>query len=75
MSVVVEYKGEPYSLLIDSVGDVLSLPADSFERNPVTLDPCWQEVSGGIFRLEGELLVILDVHKLLNFGADQTVAA
>lgn len=75
MSIVVEYEGEPYSLLIDTVGDVLSFPEDSFERNPVTLDACWQEVSGGIFRMEGELLVILDVEKLLNFGNAQAEAA
>jgi purine-binding chemotaxis protein CheW len=75
MSIVVEYQGEPYSLLIDSVGDVMSFPEDSFERNPVTLDPCWQDVSGGIFRLEGELMVILDVEKLLNFEIGQSAAA
>ena len=75
MSVVVEHNGEPYSLLIDDIGDVLSLPEEAYERNPVTLDACWQEVSGGIYRLEKELLVILDVQKLLNYGADQAAAA
>ncbi|NOZ41971.1 MAG: chemotaxis protein CheW [Alphaproteobacteria bacterium] len=75
MSIVVEYQEEPYSLLIDSVGDVMSFSEESLERNPVTLDACWQEVSGGIFRLEGELLVILDVEKLLNFDRNQATAA
>ncbi len=75
MSIVVEYQGEPYSLLIDSVGDVMSFPEDSFERNPVTLESCWQDVSGGIFRLKGELMVILDVEKLLNFDIGQATAA
>jgi len=75
MSIVVEYEGEPYSLLIDTVGDVLSFSEDAFERNPVTLDACWQDVSSGIFRMEGELMVILDVEKLLNFGKTQAEAA
>lgn len=75
MSIVVEYDGEPYSLLIDSVGDVLSVAEESFERNPVTLDACWQSVSDGIYRLDGELLVILDVEKLLNFENIQASAA
>lgn len=75
MSVVVEYNGEPYSLLIDGVGDVMSFPEDSYERNPVTLDKCWQEVSSGIYRLEGELLVVLDVEKLLNFSCEVENAA
>lgn len=68
MSVVVEQNGEPYSLLIDKVGDVLSLPIDDYERNPITLESSWAEVSAGVYRLDGELLVILDVDRLLDFA-------
>src|SRR5579859_3628096 len=39
MSVVVDMKGELYSLRVDQVGEVLSLAAARFERNPPTLDP------------------------------------
>lgn len=75
MSIVVEYNEEPYSLLIDSIGDVMSFPEDAFERNPVTMDPRWQEVSEGIYRLENELLVVLDVDKLLDIEKIQATAA
>jgi purine-binding chemotaxis protein CheW len=67
MSIVVDHAGELYSLMIDSVGEVLNLPADRFERNPATLDPLWREVSAGVYRLEKQLLVVLDVDQLLNF--------
>lgn len=67
MSVVVEHKGEPYSLQIDSVGEVLALDEEDFEKNPVTLDARWREVSMGIYRLDGELMAVLDVEKLLDF--------
>lgn len=67
MSVVVEHGGEPYSLLIDRVGDVLGLSMDTYERNPITLERTWAEVSAGVYRLEKELLVILDVERLLSF--------
>ena len=67
MSVVVGLKGELYSLRVDSVGEVLSLPAAKFERNPPTLDPLWREFSTGIYRLDGKLLVVLDVPRLLDF--------
>jgi purine-binding chemotaxis protein CheW len=67
MSVVVDITGELYSLIVDSVGEVLSLPEENFERNPPTLDPQWREVSSGIYRLEGKLLVVLDVSRLLDF--------
>ncbi|MBN8531134.1 MAG: chemotaxis protein CheW [Alphaproteobacteria bacterium] len=68
MSVVVEYKGELYSLLVDSVGEVLALPLEKFEKNPANLSQNWQEVSAGIYRLKSDLLVALDVSKLLRVG-------
>jgi purine-binding chemotaxis protein CheW len=67
MSVVVDMKGELYSLRVDQVGEVLSLPAAKFERNPPTLDSLWREFSTGIYRLEEKLLVVLDVPRLLDF--------
>ena len=74
MNIVVEYQSEPYSLIIDKVGDVLSLSDDAFEKNPVTLEACWREVSTGIFRLEEELLVILDIEKLLTLNDAKAAA-
>jgi purine-binding chemotaxis protein CheW len=67
MSIVVDRHGELYSLLIDEVGEVLSIPAESYERNPPTLDARWREVSGGIYRLDGKLMIILEVDRLLDF--------
>lgn len=67
MSVVVEHKGEPYSLLIDSVGEVLALPDDDYEKSPVTLDERLRAVCSGVYRLEKELLVVLEVDTLLDF--------
>jgi purine-binding chemotaxis protein CheW len=74
MSVVVEHNEEPYSLQIDTVGEVLSLDDQLFERNPVTLDSRWRDVSRGIYRLEGELLPILDVDRLLTFETNGKAA-
>lgn len=68
MSVVVHRDGELYSLIVDSVGEVLSLPDDRFERNPATLDERWRQVSAGVYRLDDQLLIVFDVARLLNFG-------
>jgi purine-binding chemotaxis protein CheW len=69
MSVVVDYGGELYSVMVDSVGEVLSLPAEIAERNPATLDPVWRDVSEGIYRLDKTLLIVLDVARVLDFSA------
>lgn len=68
MSVVVEHRGEPYSLMIDSVSEVLSLPDSAYEASPPTLNPRWRDISGGIYRLDGGLLVVLEIDRLLSFG-------
>ena len=65
MSVVAEQGGELYALLVDQVSEVMSLKASAFERNPPTLPPAWAQFSTGIYRLDGRLLVVLDVGKLL----------
>ena len=66
MGVVVEHDNELYSLIIDQVGDVMRLKNKNFETTPATLDPLWKEIASGIYRLEDELLVILDVPKFLS---------
>jgi purine-binding chemotaxis protein CheW len=68
MSVVAEQGGELYALLVDQVSEVMSLKAKDFERNPPTLPPTWAAFSTGIYRLDGRLLVVLDVGKLLALG-------
>ncbi len=66
MSIVVEYNDELFSLIIDSVGDVLRFKDKYYENNPGTLDPIWRDISTGIYQLEEELLIIMDVARLLE---------
>lgn len=74
MAVGIESRGESYGLLIDSVGEVLKLSPDSREQNPINLDPRWARVSGGVHRLDGQLMVILDVDSVLAMGGEQMAA-
>jgi purine-binding chemotaxis protein CheW len=70
MSVVAEQGGELYALLVDQVAEVLSLDASLFERNPPTLEKTWADFSTGIFRLDGRLLVVLDLARLLSLSEE-----
>ena len=74
MAVGIEHNGESYGLLIDTVGEVLKLADDSRESNPVNLDRRLAHVSAGVHRLEGQLLVILDVDRVLDIGHDAQAA-
>lgn len=68
MAVVAEQGGELYALLVDQVSEVMRVKASAFERNPPTLSAIWARFATGIYRLEGQLLVVLDVGKLLALG-------
>jgi purine-binding chemotaxis protein CheW len=68
MSVVIEHQGELYSLIVDSVGEVLSLDSSTYERELPTLDPRWRDFAAGIYRLNGALLIVLEVAHLLTFN-------
>jgi purine-binding chemotaxis protein CheW len=70
MSVVAEQGGELYALLVDQVSEVLSLQSAQFERNPPTLPAEWARFSTGIYRLQGRLLAILDVGRLLALSSE-----
>lgn len=66
MGVTVEHANDLYSLLVDNVGEVLSLDEKNYERSPSTLDPIWREFSSGVYRLDGILMVVLDVDRMLD---------
>ena len=74
MAVGIEFKGESYGLLIDSVGEVLKLDESTVEPNPVNLDPRLARVSAGVHRLEGQFLVVLDVDRVLELS-NEAIAA
>lgn len=69
MAIGIESRGESYGLLVDGVGEVLKLDADMREANPLNLDPRLARVSAGIHRLEAQLLMVLDVDRVLDITA------
>ena len=74
MAIGVEYRGESFGLLIDSVGEVLKLDGAALEPNPINLDPRLAGVSTGIFRLDGQLLIVVDVDRILGVPGQAAAA-
>jgi purine-binding chemotaxis protein CheW len=75
MAIGVELRGESYGLLIDSVGEVLKLDDCKCEPNPINLDAGLARVSAGIHRLDGQLLILIDVDRVLDIGAKSKAKA
>lgn len=61
MMVVVQVDGEPVSLLVDEIGDVVEVGPGSFESPPDTLDATLRPLILGAHKLEAGLLLVLDV--------------
>lgn len=74
MAVGVDLRGESYGLLIDQIGEVLRLPEDGKEENPVNLDPRMAKLAGGVHRLDGQLMVVLDVDRVLELAPEMMAA-
>jgi len=74
MAIGIESKGESFGLLVDTVGEVLKLPDDEREPNPINLDRNLGRVAAGVYRLDGHLLVVLDIDRVLDLGSEAAAA-
>ena len=66
MNVILRGDGEPVSLLVDRIGEVVDLDDDSFEPPPDTLSGPTRELVIGTFKLDGRLMLALDVHQAVD---------
>jgi purine-binding chemotaxis protein CheW len=66
MNVVVRVDDEVLSLLVDSIGDVIDVDEDDFEVPPDTLSGPGRELLRGAYKLDGALLLALDVDRAVE---------
>lgn len=67
MNVVVTHQGESFSLLVDEVGDVINVSGNTLLPPPPTIAQHWKTLISGVFRLEEQLFVILNLSAVLHF--------
>jgi purine-binding chemotaxis protein CheW len=63
MNVVVRTADGLVSLLVDEIGDVVEVTDATFERPPETLTGVARTLIRGAYKLEGRLLLVLDIHR------------
>ncbi|MBT3885547.1 MAG: chemotaxis protein CheW [Rhodospirillaceae bacterium] len=68
VGVTVEYGPELYTLLVDEIGEVITVATRDKEAVPTTLESLWTKFARNVIQLDGELLVILDSDKLVDPG-------
>lgn len=65
IAIGIEHEGDSYGLLVDSVGEVISLEEADIEPAPGILPRRWADTVLGVSMLGGELLLILEAARLL----------
>jgi purine-binding chemotaxis protein CheW len=71
MNMVVRSDDGAVSLLVDEIGDVLDVEADSYEPSLETIDATIRGLTSGMYKLPDRLLLCLDTRKALDVGAAQ----
>ena len=66
IAVGIEFEGESFGLLVDTVGEVMQLAAADRDDIPVHLATRWSSLSLGIHSLPARLLVVMDVKAVLD---------
>lgn len=66
MAIGVEYRGEPYGLIVDEIGEVCTVDTSESEPPPANFDRRWAAIVGSVHRLPAELMVILDVGRTVG---------
>jgi purine-binding chemotaxis protein CheW len=66
LNVVVRVGDEAVSLLVDSIEDVVETTADQFELPPETLSSPARELISGAYKLDGCLLLAVDVDRAVR---------
>ena len=72
--VVVELNGNVIGFIVDSVSEVLRIPADSIEPPP-RLAKVEREYVSGVGNLNDRLLILLDVDRLMTQSAPEALQA
>jgi purine-binding chemotaxis protein CheW len=67
LNIVVRWEEGVISLLVDQISDVLEVDETAHEVAPRTLPPDQQQLISGLFKLDGKLLLVLNVERALQF--------
>jgi purine-binding chemotaxis protein CheW len=75
MNVVVQTEHGVASLLVDAIGDVIDVTDRELERTPETVPRQLRELVRGVYKMPGELVLLLDPDRAIHSDAATRAAA
>jgi purine-binding chemotaxis protein CheW len=68
LAIGIEHKGENFALIVDEVGDVLSLDASMKVQIPAHFDPARSRFMAGLYKVGNLLIPALNINALFDFS-------
>lgn len=65
-NVIIRFEGERIGLAVDRIADVVHAPVDAIDELPANFDSIDSRFLQGVYAMENELLLILDVQEALS---------
>lgn len=69
MNMVVRSDDGVVSLLVDEIGDVLEVRAETYERVPTNVPREQRDLIRGVYKLDNRMLLVLDTERVLQITA------
>jgi purine-binding chemotaxis protein CheW len=66
MNIIVRSGESLYALVVDEILDVIDVDEKTFENTPDTIDEKLRLLISGVYKLDSNLLMLLDLEKTLN---------
>lgn len=70
MNVVLRSGDGAVSLLVDEICDVVNVTEKMFEAVPVTMRPTFKEIISGVYKLDTDLMLVLDAQHAIDVGVE-----
>jgi len=64
MNVVCRVEDALFSFVVDRIGDVMEVEPETFELSPDTVPDTIRRFMGGVFKVPGDLLSVIEIEKL-----------
>lgn len=71
VAIIETFDGEDFGMMVDEVGEVISMNASEYEPAPKTLPAIWRRVSNGVLKQDNRVLVLVDVERLIALTLPQ----
>lgn len=76
MTVVCSFEGDLYSLIVDAIGEVITLPESEIKKVPDSISAIQKSILDGVYETENGILSIVKIDQLIktisnhNFGGN-----